>query len=189
MKAAILGNGPSRVAYTPVDYDLVLGCNFPWCSVDATVIVDPTVVQKYVNHPELIEPIPGFYFNVPAHKYLTKMSKRYPTAATLLNRCVRVFPHENWESSGHAAAQVAIDAGASELWVFGCDSYFERTVESYTSIHLSNDVASAERYVQRWRRRWQEKVNRYTNVTFNFVRGINDYTTAVRCNLSKIPKR
>ncbi len=189
MKAAILGNGPSRVAYSPADYDLVLGCNFPWCPVDGTVIVDHAVAGKFANHPELMESVPSFYLSEPIHRKLYLKRNRYPSIQAFLNKCVRVFPHINWESSGHAAAQQAIESGATELWIFGCDSYFDYTVESCTSAHISNNVASPDRYVQRWRRRWQEKVNWNKGVTFNFVRGIDDYTTAVHVNLSKVQKR
>lgn len=189
MKAAILGNGPSRVAYTPADYDLVLGCNFPWCPVDAAVIIDPAVIEKYVNHPDLIESIPGVYLTTPAQRHLMRRAKRRKSAATLLNRCLGVFTRLEWESSGHVAAQVAIDAGATELWIFGCDSYFEYTVESCTASHISNNIASPDRYVYRWRNLWQCKVNKHPHVKFNFVRDSNDYTTAIPENLPTDQKR
>lgn len=185
MKAAILGNGPSRVAYTPADYDLVLGCNFPWCPVDATVIVDTPVALKMSGNLDLIDRFRGVYLNETLHRYLSKIRYRNNGAGIILDKCLGTFPFIRWETSGHHAAQIAISAGANLLSIFGMDSYFEHTVKSYTTKYIPNTSTSPSTHVTQWRRRWQEKINRHPEVTFNFVRGIDDYITAVPENLPK----
>lgn len=46
MKAALLCNGPSRVAFkSRLGYNYVIGCNIPWTEVDSTVIFDVEVLN------------------------------------------------------------------------------------------------------------------------------------------------
>ena len=48
MKAALLCNGPSRSLFTSTNgYNYLIGCNVPWRQVDATVVLDVGVVQKW----------------------------------------------------------------------------------------------------------------------------------------------
>lgn len=179
MKAAILGNGPSKAAYSNIGYDLILGCNIPWTQVDFTVITDDLIVWKILRNPSLIDSASGIY--LPSHVHRRLVKSKDAAAKSLLNKDVRSFLRTGSTSTGHSAAQIAIHSGASSLWIFGCDSYFSNTVETCTP---STSVSSPDAYVQRWRKLWQEYVNLHPNVSFNFVRGPNDYTTAIPTSIS-----
>jgi hypothetical protein len=61
MKCAVLCNGPSRFDYQPsTEYDYVIGCNVPWTDVDATVIVDEVVVERWSKQPDLNK-LPAYF--------------------------------------------------------------------------------------------------------------------------------
>ena len=61
MKAAVVCNGPSSVAFRDsLGYDYTIGCNIPWTRVDSTVILDGNVIHCWAKTPSLIE-CPAFF--------------------------------------------------------------------------------------------------------------------------------
>lgn len=185
MKAAILGNGPSRVAYSAGDYDLVIGCNIPWTTVDSTVIVDCVMVNKLLKSPEILPAGTKLHLSPRAKAAIRRKAAGVfhssSIAKSLLameDRSVEI--KDKWKSSGHCAAMVAILLGATDLWLFGFDSVFEVTLESYTGIYVKPIMPKTHKgRVMEWRAHWKKIMGDYPAVKFNFVRGDNDYTTEI----------
>lgn len=190
MRCAILCNGPSRVAYTPSsDYAMVIGCNIPWTDVDATVIVDRNVIDKILAEPHLIT-CRDLYLGPMARKRLSvlKHSPQRVEAEAIHQRVkeyISVDP--NYHSSGHCAAEVALRKKATSLDIYGCDSYFQYTSESYTRNFIKFSVGKENYHrINGWRARWEAMKTSYPDCTFNFIRGTNDNTNSVQGSISTV---
>lgn len=169
MKCAVLCNGPSRISYQSREgYDFVIGCNVPWTEVDATVVLDHDVIMLWSNNPDLIT-VPT-YFGPKAWMKTDAIKKRqlfHPYFVDLLH------VGKNYHSSGHCAAEVCIRRGASAIDIYGCDSWFESTIYSYTREHLPDKIDGAvlqHQTVDGWRQRWNKIIDSYPHITFNFIR-------------------
>ena len=167
MKCAILCNGPSRVDYQPsLEYDYVIGCNVPWTKVDATVVLDEHVVYRWANEPELIQC--KAYFSRKAWMETDAIKKRNFFLPFLIE-VIDVLPE--YDSSGHHAARCAIRRGATHLDIYGCDSWFEQNIVSYTHKYFKNlNPDDSKKHVIGWRKRWKEIMDGSPNVQFNFIR-------------------
>lgn len=167
MKAAVLCNGPSRNDYTTrTGYDFVIGCNIPWCDVDATVVLDEAVVQKWSSQPDLIS-VPA-YFSRKAWMFTDEIKKRKFFEKFLIE-LVDVLPE--YDSSGHHAAMACARRGASEIDIYGCDSWFDQTIASYTHKYFKNlNPDDSKKYVYGWRNRWNHIINQNPNIKFTFIR-------------------
>lgn len=164
MKCAILGNGPSRIAYSPEKkYDLVIGCNIPWTKVDFTMIMDPDVITAWSKNHDLIDvPICA---GTAAWRHSDGIKFRwYILEKNLFKELFKVPANY---SSGHLAAKKAIELGYKELDLYGMDSYFEDTMETYTRQHVADNPMN---HVQRWRSLWDELKSSNPDVVFNFIR-------------------
>lgn len=164
MKCAILGNGPSRSAYNPEnDYDLLIGCNIPWTKVDFTVIMDPDVIGVWCKHKDLIT-VP-ICVGTAAWKYTSTIQFRpYILKKNLFKELLVVQQHY---SSGHLAARKAIDMGYKYIDLYGFDSYFADTMESYTREYV---VEKPMNHVEKWRKLWDQIITSHPGVVFNFIK-------------------
>jgi len=169
VNCAVLCNGPSRVSYQPSEhYDFIIGCNIPWTNVDATVVVDEEVIDVWSKTPSLItSPV---YFSEKAWTYVTSSTKK-KLMAPYFAGILKVEP--KFHSSGHNAAEVAISKGATSVDIYGCDSWFQSVVDSYTRKFIAtgpNEDIRKMSKVDGWRRRWNKIIANNSKVEFNFIK-------------------
>jgi hypothetical protein len=165
MKAAVLCNGPSRNDYEPsTDYGFTIGCNIPWTKVDATVIIDTEIIHYLAKHSELIIPS---YFSRKAWMVTDGIKKRNLFEPYLIEL---VDPNYTWHSAGHIAAEIMIRKGFTEIDIFGCDSWFENTLESHTHKYSDTSSFSVNACINGWKTRWKTMMENNPNVSLNFIR-------------------
>lgn len=159
MKTALLCNGPSRVAFKPdLGYNYIIGCNIPWTKVDSTVVIDVKVLDK---------------LDQPVKLYASRNAWRdcpTKTRDKLIGYLVELFdPLVDYDSTGHAAARVLLTLGATEIDIYGCDSWFEMNTESYTHRYVDSRSDNMSKHVSVWRSRWHELMGKNPQVKFNFI--------------------
>jgi hypothetical protein len=169
MKAAVVCNGPSRFAFNEkLEYNYTIGCNIPWTKVDATVILDGNVVERWSRDLSLIS-CPAFFT---ARAW--RSTDEYKIREYILNNnlFIDLMPDvREFFSAGHVAAQIMCENDFTELDIYGVDSLFKDTVESFTNtlVHDHNPDSERQRIVH-WRLNWDRLQNDYPEVTFNFIR-------------------
>lgn len=167
MKAALLCNGPSRVAYRSREgYDYVIGCNIPWTDVDSTVVLDKEVIDKWAKQPDLIQ-VPT-HFSVDAWRHTDAIKKRYIFRPYLLGLITPKYPYH---SSGHNAAEILIKMGYNQIDIYGCDSWFSDVTQSFTRTIITKKHSSdgSMKHIIGWRKRWKEIMDNNPNVEINFI--------------------
>lgn len=165
MAAAVLCNGPSRVAYQPSSkYNFVIGCNIPWTTVDATVVLDEQVIRLWNKKPTLIT-CPT-YFSTKAWMETDAVRNREFFRTYFAGMVKPKYPYH---SSGHNACEVAINLGHVVIDVYGCDSMFSNETYSYTRTFIKNGGGN-QKHINGWRTRWQEIQDSHPNVMINFVK-------------------
>lgn len=171
MKCAILGNGPSRSAYSPdKEYTYRIGCNIPWAVTDCTIIIDPDVITAWSFKLDIIKcPV-----------WLSRVAYSQTGAVRIQSTRVKMrdwiqennlflgiqYQPEHY-SSGHIAAVKAIELGYEDLDLYGFDSYFNDTMDSYTRQHVKDNPMN---HVEKWRRIWEKMIESYPDIKFNFIR-------------------
>jgi hypothetical protein len=163
MKCAILGNGPSRVKYKNQKYDLIIGCNIPWCHVDYTVVMDKEIIDVWKKNPSLIN-VPVFFATDAWRHTATIKFRQYILDNNLFKSLEKIEPHY---SSGHIAAKKAIELGYNCIDLYGMDSYFNQTMDSYTRCYISNLPTN---HVKKWKELWNNIIDNNPNVVFNFIK-------------------
>lgn len=169
MKAAILCNGPSRVAFQEkVGYNYVIGCNIPWTEVNATVIIDGNVIHRWSKDLTLIS-CPAF-FTTRAWRTTDEVKIRKHIEDN--NLFIDLMPdYPEFYSAGHVAALIMCENDYTELDIFGCDSMFEDTVESFTNTLIDDHNPDSEKQrIVNWRKNWDKLKEEYPNVIFNFIK-------------------
>ena len=166
MKTAVLCNGPSRNLFNSSDgYHYIIGCNVPWTKVDATVVLDENVIDRWAKEPELIT-VPT-YFSRKAWMHTDSIKKRSFFEKYFID-IVDILPE--YDTSGHNAVKCAIKRGAVEIDIYGCDSWFEQTIVSYTHKYFKNlNPDDSKKHVIGWRKRWQEIIDGNPTVKINFI--------------------
>ena len=174
MYAALLCNGPSRVAYSATSqYDYVMGCNVPWAKVDSTVLIDKAMAEFWWKNRKAYDTDP-----------LTATVPIY-----MSTRCWMVAKHKTnpdyWkkkllglvdagtkeDSSGHVAARQLISLGYKEIDIYGCDAWFKDDTVSYTHEVLIKK-RDADRLISNaigWRKTWNEMMQFNPDVSLNFI--------------------
>ena len=168
MKAAVLCNGPSRTAFFGNEsaYDFTMGCNIPWTKVDATVVLDDGVVDKWASVPNLIS-VPT-YFSINAWRRTDAIKKRDFFKQFLTGDLIK--PKYPYHSCGHNAVETVIRLGYNIIDVYGCDSYFRNDTSTFTrSIITEDNTADDAKLIAGWRMRWKEIVHNHPEVTLNFI--------------------
>ena len=169
MRGAILCNGPSRKLYNPGGYDYVIGCNVPWTNVDATVIIDIDMVKHLANNPELIKY--KIYFGRDAWRYTDGINKR----KHFLNYLHEIVdPKPPFYSCGHMALQILLNEGYNEIDIYGCDSRFTKTLESYTHQYTDSSNNDLEKCINAWNVRWDNMIKNNPNANINFIRDTSE---------------
>jgi hypothetical protein len=174
MKAALLCNGPSRELFTLKEsYEFFIGCNVPWTNVDATVVLDKEVIDKWAKNPDLIQC--ATYFSVDAWRYTDSIKKRDLFRPYLMGLVTPKFPYH---SSGHNAAEILIKLGYTDIDIYGCDSYFSNTTQTYTRSIITKKHASdgSMKHIIGWRNRWNEIIQNNPNIRLNFIGYDNIYS-------------
>lgn len=157
MKAAVLCNGNSRILFTSDDrYSYLIGCNIPWRQVNASVVLDVNVLERWEN------PCP-FYVSVTAWR---ELHKRQRFEQYFLG-FVDTFPEH--DSSGHAATRKLIELGYNEIDIYGCDSWFTENTDSYTHQWIDSRSIDSSKQVSIWRKRWNEIIDNNPDVNINFI--------------------
>ena len=167
MRCAVLCNGPSRSLYVPsTEYGFVMGCNIPWTTVDATIVLDEEVVRLWAKKPDLIT-VPT-YFSVKAWQETDAIKKRDFFRPFLVKTITPKYPYH---SSGHNAVEQVIAKGYTNIDIFGCDSWFSKVGRSYTRTHIKEGgiVDGDMRHIEGWRTRWKEIMDKHSEVTLNFI--------------------
>lgn len=176
MKAALLGNGPSRKFYDPSKvYDFRMGCNIPWADVDATLILDENIVTLWNKDHDLIK-VPA-YISRKAWMYGDELKTFRPFILEnnylieLVDKIAKSF-----ESSGNVAARKLIELGYTELDIYGCDAAFTAThgynTKSYTRDFINGTDMVNNSY--KWKLEWDKLVKANPTVKFNFIKDEND---------------
>jgi hypothetical protein len=174
VKAAVLCNGPSRVAYKGrLGYDYVIGCNIPWTDVDGTVILDSNVIHAWSENPSLIKCSEDQIF-ITKKAWMTADELKFRDFITnrfSIQLIDKDFNIPEMYSAGHVAASIALNLYVDQIDIYGCDSYYEQTVESFTSSYI-NDVNkdSEQQRIDNWRKHWIKIQDKYSEVIFNFVK-------------------
>lgn len=176
MKAALLGNGPSRKFYDPSKaYDYRLGCNIPWTDVDATLILDENIIELWNKNPDLIK-VPA-YISRRAWMRGDELKKFRPmiNEKNFLLGIVDKIPNSH-ESSGNVAARKLVELGYKELDIYGCDAYFTQAhghnTQSYTRGFITGTDMINNSY--KWKLKWDEFISKHPEVKFNFIKGQQD---------------
>lgn len=158
MKTAVLCNGNSRILYhnQTNKYDYVIGCNIPWTQVDSTVILDVEVLNKFET------PV-KFYCGRGAWRELKNRGK-------FIDYLIELFdPIPEYDSTGHAATRMIIKLGATEIDIYGCDSWFANNTDSYTHQFVDSRSIDMSKNVSVWRSRWYELMANHPHIKFNFI--------------------
>jgi hypothetical protein len=164
MKAAVLCNGPSRVAFQGKEgYDYVIGCNIPWCGeVDSTVVLDVGVVAKWWK--EKLPKIPTWFSE---HAWReTKFRNRDYFMESFLGL---VKPLPEYDSSGHVACSKLIELGYKEIDIYGCDSWFTEMTDSYTHQFVDSRPSDTSKHIVGWRKRWNTIIDGNPEVKITFI--------------------
>ncbi len=173
MKAALLCNGPSRFAFKSKEgYNYVMGCNIPWCDVDGLTMIDVSVARYYATNelPSCQVFLSDICWNVLKgfRKDGIKLTD-YLISKNLLGAIVDT-PKEFY-STGHIAALQLIELGATEIDIYGCDSYFEEVIDSITWQYVpstASDKHKAKQIIE-WRKNWAFIQNE-NNIKMNFIK-------------------
>ena len=172
MKAALLGNGPSRKFYDPSkEYKFRMGCNIPWADVDCTMILDENIVKLWHKDHDIIK-VPA-YFHSTAWRYAGELPGFRPFIKenNLFLGLVEKIPGGH-ESSGNIAGKKLVELGYKELDIYGCDAYFTEAhghnTKSYTREFIPGIDMINNSYL--WKKRWDEFIKKHPEVTFNFIK-------------------
>lgn len=157
MITALLCNGPSRVAFNPeIKYNYTIGCNIPWAPVDATVILDYEVFDKIQT------PI-KFFASVDAWRECRKRARLVDYFLGFVNTM------KDYDSAGHVACRKLIELNPTQIDIYGCDSMWENTTESFTHKYIDTRSTDMGKHVSVWRQRWYELMESNPNIVFNFI--------------------
>jgi len=158
MKCAVLCNGPSRIDYQPsIEYNYVIGCNIPWTAVDATVVLDVNVLDKWQTPTK-------FYASVAAWRELRDRERFTEHFLGFVNTI------SDYDSAGHAACRKVLEMNPNVINIYGCDSWFTTNTESYTHQYVDGRSDDMTKNVSVWRSRWYDLMDNHKNVEFNFIR-------------------
>ncbi len=94
-------------------------------------------------------------------------------ASFFKERSLGAIPNERkWHSSGHIAAEIAIEKGCKEIDIYGCDGNFSDVTTSYTTKHVKKGSPydlNRNRVLNGWRVRWDAMALKHPGVKLTFV--------------------
>jgi hypothetical protein len=166
MKCAVLCNGPSRISFQTRDgYDFLIGCNIPWTEVDATVVLDREIVNKLARSPELIKY--KIYFSRHGWMHTDAIRKRNLFQDAFAGIIDPKYP---FYSSGHGALETAIKRGATEVDIYGCDSWFQYDLSSHTHQYANTSYPDKYKCIDEWRIKWNDIINAHSHIKIEFIK-------------------
>ena len=163
----VVGNGPSRKHFKKFDQNnFVVGCNLSDRSLplDATVVIDPAVINHIINNQ--IDYLPPLIITQGVKKIINKNNFDVPVSTVLDTR-------SKGNSSGHFATDYLLHRGYTHIHMWGCDSLFEDTVESFTREQIPNEPANSKNW-KRWRNAWHNVFAEKKDVQF-YVYTLKDF--------------
>jgi len=164
MRAAVLCNGPSKVAYPGrMGYNYVIGCNIPWTEVDANIITDHQIVKRWIKNHDLIKA--PTYFSESAWRETSFKDRQFFQQYFL----GLVYRHWDYDSSGHHACVKAIELGYKEIDIYGCDSWFSMDTSSSTHKYVDSRPQNTDKHVIGWRERWNQIIDAHPEVSISFI--------------------
>lgn len=171
-KGNVICNGPRWKYYKPNGL-FTFGCNFPPVSVDAASIIDREVVHTWARgQVEMLTD--QFVFNSATTEAFKQERKFFAQNKVHILGTFNVL--RNYYSSGHWAAYAMIKLGFTELDIYGCDSYFDIDIGSYTDNFIEKGKPNYNpKFVGEWRKSWDRLAQEEgKGVTFNFIDRIED---------------
>ena len=177
-KGNVLCNGPRRKYYTPNGL-YTMGCNFPPVAVDATSIIDREVINTWVagKAPMLTNTV---VLNN-ATTETVKQNRKYFAQNTIhILGTFNVL--RNYYSSGHWAAFAMIKLGFTDLDIYGCDSWWDIDIGSYTDNFIEKGKPNYNpKFVGEWRKSWDRLAREEgKGCAFNFIDRIEEDGTVVK---------
>jgi hypothetical protein len=141
----------------------------PWTDCDATVLLDTALIDLWHKDPTLINT--NVYYSKHAWAYSQTLGSSIFAERFLQAREIK---DKNSRSSGHVAVDIMIELGYTDIDVYGCDSWFASSVDSYTRkfIPMSspNQEVRAAMQVKTWRVQWNLLMEKNRHVNINFMR-------------------
>lgn len=169
MRAHVVGNGPSWVNFTRKDNEFAIGCNGTMADVDVTMFTDLRFAYKVrekiitIRHPALVNEKVGRWLETDKGK--ESRVEIYDVYDANLAKDILNGDTE-WTSTAHCAARYVIDVlGATELYVWGCDSYFTLDAKSHTDQYIYSKNKHAEKdmvaFTSKWQSAWNKMIKFY----------------------------
>lgn len=168
-KGNVLCNGPRMKYYTPNGL-YTMGCNYPPVEVDATSIIDREVIRKWATG--TVEMRTNTVVLNRASLETLKEHKRFFQLPENTIHILGTFNIlRNYYSSGHWAAMAMIKLGYTELDIYGCDSWWDIDIGSYTDNFIEKGKPNYNpKFVGEWRKSWHRMSREEgKGVTFNFI--------------------
>jgi len=176
----VLCNGPRWKHYKPNGL-YTMGCNFPPVPVDATSIIDRDVIRVWAT-----DNVKMLTNKVVLNRASSETIKEHRRFFSLEQNTIKVLGTvnvlRNYYSSGHWAAYAMIRLGFTELDIYGCDSYFDVDIGSYTDNFVEKGKPNYNpKFVGEWRKSWKRlSQEEGKGVTFNFIDKIEEDGTVVK---------
>jgi hypothetical protein len=174
VKCAVIGNGPCRSAFdTSMEYEYRIGCNIPWTDVDSTIILDIDIIRIWRDDHTIIK-CPA-YFSRKAWMHTAEGISRLRSHIIengLFLGIEEVSQYQGY-SSGNCALQKAVDLGYKHIDIYGMDSWFDITIDSFTNQFVPKEDSGNGLRRQRcesWRRHWVTLMDKHKDIVFNFIK-------------------
>ena len=169
MRIHLVGNGPSWVNYKREPGEFAIGCNEPLADVDITMFTDLRFAYKVregiikINIPALVNEKVGRWLQ--SDKGQEAGVEIYDIYDAWLAKDI-LNGNKEWTSTAHCAARYAIDVlGATELYVWGCDSYFTLNAKSHTDKYIYSknkyDENDMHAFTTKWQAAWDKMIEHY----------------------------
>jgi len=144
-----------------------MGCNIPWANVNGTTIVDVGVVRNFatLNYKEC-----DLFLTLKCYHVLCGFKHNNVKIVDKL-KCKIIDKQKPFFSSGHMAALELIKMGSTTIDIYGCDSYFDDVIDSFTWRYVpsyANDKHKAKQLIE-WRKNWASIKDEF-NVEMNFIK-------------------
>ena len=150
--AHLLGNGPSRKDFKNVPEGLIFGCNLsdPDLPLKATFIMDRACIGHIHNNRVKLN------FPVIVPENMTRVVQQCDPAPVIYDTVAKNTV--NGESTGHKAIEYLLEAGFTEIHMWGFDSMQKDSVESDSHTKMPECPASPNNW-RAWRKNWDKIFN------------------------------
>ena len=179
MRIHLVGNGPSWKDFVREPGEFAIGCNEPLADVDITMFTDLRFAYKVregiikIKHPALVNEKVGRWLET--DKGQEANVEIYDVYDAQLASDI-IDGRTEWTSTAHCAARYAIDVlNATELFVWGCDSYFTLDAKSHTDkyFYSKNKVDKNDEinFTSKWRAAWDKMIEYYKDDCKIIIKG------------------